>query len=146
MAMTHPTTAIRPAGEADIPAIFSIRTAVTENHMSAAELAAAGITPAMVATSMRAGTAALWLATHRGQACGFAMARAGRGGSLLVTDNRGRILGETASNSAPFATLLVDVPAIHDSTIYLLFGDWFAYLDLGILAFTLVRLMASRVA
>ena len=79
MAMTHPTTAIRPAGEADIPAIFSIRTAVTENHMSAAELAAAGITPAMVATSMRAGTAALWLATHRGQACGFAMARADKG-------------------------------------------------------------------
>jgi len=86
------------------------------------------------------------MAIMRGVESGFAMARAGRGGSLLVTDNRGRILGETASNSAPFATLLVDVPAIHDSTIYLLFGDWFAYLDLGILAFTLVRLMASRVA
>ena len=86
------------------------------------------------------------MAIMRGVESGFAMARAGRGGSLLVTDNRGRILGETASNSAPFATLLVDVPAIHDSTIYLLFGDWFAYLDLGILAFTLVRLMASRAA
>ena len=85
------------------------------------------------------------MAIMRGVESGFAIARAGRGGSLLVTDNRGRILGETASNSAPFATLLVQVPAVHDRTLYLLLGDWFAFLSLGILAFTLVRVIAVRV-
>jgi len=62
-----------------------------------------------------------------------------------VSDNRGRILAETESNSAPFATLLVDVPAVHDNTIYLMFGDWFAWVVLATLGFTLVRVMGSRV-
>ena len=85
------------------------------------------------------------MAIMRGVESGFAIARAGRGGSLMVTDNRGRILGETASNSAPFATLLVDVPAVHDRTIYQRFGDWFAFLTLAVLAFTLVRVLVPRV-
>jgi apolipoprotein N-acyltransferase len=58
-----------------------------------------------------------------------------------VSDNRGRILAETQSNSAPFATLLADVPAVHDNTLYLLLGDWFAWLTLAILAFALVQLI-----
>jgi GNAT superfamily N-acetyltransferase len=33
----------------------------------------------MVAKCLREGTAAVWLATHRGAACGFAMARADTG-------------------------------------------------------------------
>ena len=82
------------------------------------------------------------VAIMRGVEDGFGIARAGRGGSLLVTDNRGRILAETRSNSAPFATLIADVPAIHDNTLYLLWGDWFAWVALGALAFTLVRLVS----
>jgi len=85
------------------------------------------------------------MAIMRGVESGFAIARAGRGGSLMVADNRGRILGETDSNSAPFATLFVDVPAVHDGTVYQLLGDWFAALNLGLLALTLVRVFGSPV-
>lgn len=81
------------------------------------------------------------MAIMRGVESGFGIARAARGGSLMVTDNRGHILGETKSDSAPFATLLVDVPAIHDNTLYQLLGDWFAWLMLAALAFTLVQLV-----
>lgn len=84
------------------------------------------------------------MAIMRGVESGFAIARAGRGGSLMVTDNRGRILGETDSGSAPFATLLVTVPAVHDQTIYEQLGDRFAIVILGVLAFSLVRVTGSR--
>jgi apolipoprotein N-acyltransferase len=85
------------------------------------------------------------IAIMRGVESGFALARAARGGSLLVTDNRGRILAETESNSAPFATLIADVPAVHDNTLYLLLGDWFAWVVLAILFWTLVQLMRLRI-
>jgi apolipoprotein N-acyltransferase len=80
------------------------------------------------------------MAVMRGVESGFGLVRAARGGYLTVSDNRGRILAEIESNSAPFATLLVDVPAGHDNTLYLRFGDWFAWVVLAILGFTLVRL------
>jgi apolipoprotein N-acyltransferase len=83
------------------------------------------------------------MAIMRGVESGFAIARAGRGGSIMVTDNRGRILGETLTNSAPFATLMVDVPAVHDRTLYLLLGDWFAWVTLATLVFAVVRVMRS---
>ena len=54
---------------------------------------------------------------------GFSIARAARQGYLTISDNRGRIVAETQSNSAPFATLLAEVPVAHDATIYGLFGD-----------------------
>jgi apolipoprotein N-acyltransferase len=81
------------------------------------------------------------IAIMRGVEDGFSIARSAKLGLLTVSDDRGRILAETQSNSAPFATLLADVPAVHDSTLYLLLGDWFAWLTLAILAFTLVQLI-----
>ena len=84
------------------------------------------------------------IAVMRGVESGFNIARAARGGFLTVSDNRGRILAETESNSAPFATLLVNVPAVHDTTIYLLFGDWFAWLTLATLVFLMLRLLRWR--
>lgn len=81
------------------------------------------------------------IAIMRGVEDGFSIARAAKLGFLTVTDNRGRILAEKRSNSAPFATLIVDVPAIHDRTLYLLLGDWFAWLVLAMLGFTLVQLI-----
>jgi len=33
---------------------------------------------------------------------------------------------------------------VHDNTIYLMFGDWFAWVVLATLCFTLVRVMGSR--
>jgi apolipoprotein N-acyltransferase len=80
------------------------------------------------------------MAIMRGVESGFSMARAARRGFLTVSDNRGRILAETQSNSAPFATLLASVPAVHDNTVYLMLGDWFAWLTLATLAFTLIQL------
>jgi apolipoprotein N-acyltransferase len=79
------------------------------------------------------------MAVMRGVESGFSVVRAAKRGYLTVSDNRGRILAETTSDSAPFATLLAQVPATHDSTLYLLLGDWFAWLALLLLAFTLVR-------
>jgi len=80
------------------------------------------------------------MAIMRGVESGFAMARAARGGYLTVSDNRGRIVAETRSDSAPFAMLIANVPAMHDRTLYLLLGDWFAWLTLAVLLLTLVRL------
>jgi len=80
------------------------------------------------------------MAVMRAVESGFGLARAARGGFLTITDNRGRILAETESNSAAFATLIADVPAVHDNTLYLLLGDWFAWVSLAMLALVLARL------
>lgn len=79
------------------------------------------------------------MALMRGVESGFSVVRAARRGYLTVSDSRGRILAETASNSAPFATLLADVPTAHVNTLYLRLGDWFAWLVLAVLAVTLVQ-------
>jgi hypothetical protein len=65
--------------------------------------------------------------------------------TFVLTDNRSRILAETESNAAPFATLIADVSAVHDNTLYLLLGDWFARVVLAILLFTLLQLIRQRV-
>lgn len=85
------------------------------------------------------------IAIMRGVEDGFSVARAAKLGFLTVSDNRGRILAETESNSAPFATLVADVPAVHDTTLYLLLGDWFAWVVLAMLVFALTQLTRSRV-
>jgi apolipoprotein N-acyltransferase len=84
------------------------------------------------------------MALMRGVESGFSIVRAARQGLLTVSDNRGRILAETASDSAHFSTLLATVPATHDTTLYLLLGDWFAWLALGTLFVTLVQLYRLR--
>jgi len=84
------------------------------------------------------------MAVMRGVEDGFSIARAAKQGYLTVSDDRGRILAETQSDSAPFATLIADVPAGHDPTLYLLLGDWFAWLALATFVFTLVQLCRLR--
>lgn len=80
------------------------------------------------------------IAVMRGVESGFSVARAAKNGYLTLSDSRGRILAETRSDSAPFATLVASVPAAHANTLYLLLGDWFAWLALALLLFTLVQL------
>ncbi len=70
---------------------------------------------------------------------GFSLVRPARNGLLYVSDDRGRVLRETASNATEFATLLVDVPAGHDETLFLLFGDWFAWCAAVLLALVVGR-------
>lgn len=84
------------------------------------------------------------IAVMRGVESGFSIARAAKNGYLTVSDNRGRILAETRSDSSPFATLVAEAPVVHETTLYLLLGDWFAWLALATLAFTIVRLYRSR--
>ena len=79
------------------------------------------------------------IAVMRGVEDGFSIVRAAKQGFLTVSDDRGRILAEIRSNSAPFATLLADVPAGHQQTPYQLLGDWFAWVALGILAIVLAQ-------
>ncbi len=83
------------------------------------------------------------MAVMRGVEDGFSITRAAKNGYLTVSDDRGRILAEVRSDSAPFATLMAKIPAAHDATIYLALGDWFAWLAMAILGFTLLQLMAS---
>ena len=73
------------------------------------------------------------MAIMRGVESGFSVVRSAKGGSLYVSDDRGRILAETSSASAPFATLLASVPAVHHDTFYAMAGDWFAWLTLLVL-------------
>jgi len=81
------------------------------------------------------------MAIMRGVEDGFSIARAAKQGYLTVSDDRGRILAETQSDSAPFATLAANVPAAHQTTLYLLLGDWFAWLALATLIFELAQLL-----
>ncbi len=80
------------------------------------------------------------IAILRGVESGFSIVRSAKQGSLYVSDDRGRVLEEVKSDSAPFATLLATVPAAHDETFYDTMGDWFAYLSILLLVGTLVRL------
>jgi apolipoprotein N-acyltransferase len=80
------------------------------------------------------------IAVMRGVEGGFSMVRAAKNGFLTVSDDRGRVLAESRSDAAPFSTLLASVPAVHSATVYLLLGDWFAWVACALLALVLVQL------
>jgi apolipoprotein N-acyltransferase len=81
------------------------------------------------------------IAIMRGVENGYAIAHAAKDGFLTVTDDRGRILGEVQSGSAPFASLLVEIPMRHDDTIFNRFGAWFPWFAALLLAGAVVRLV-----
>lgn len=80
------------------------------------------------------------IAVMRGVEDGFSVARTAKNGLLYVSDNRGRILGETSSASAPFATLLVNVPVAHTWTLYQAWGDWFAWVAIALLVVVIAQI------
>ena len=84
------------------------------------------------------------IAIMRGVESGFSIAHAAKNGYLTVTDNRGRILAQTRSDAAPFATLMATVPVAHARTLYLLWGDWFAWLSMAILLVALIQWLRPR--
>ncbi len=84
------------------------------------------------------------MAIMRGVESGFSVVRSAKGGSLFVSDDRGRILGEVKSDTAPFSTLLVAVPQSHDKTLFLVLGDWFAWVAVMLLVFCLAQLLRLR--
>jgi apolipoprotein N-acyltransferase len=80
------------------------------------------------------------IAVMRGVENGFSLVRAAKDGYLTMSDNRGRVVAETRSDAAPYATLLASVPAVHSATVYLLLGDWFAWVACALLVFALAQL------
>lgn len=83
------------------------------------------------------------IAVMRAVEDGFSLVRSARGGFMTVADDRGRIVAENASDSAPFATLLATVAVGHDRTLFQLWGDWFGWCAVVLLVAVLVRLVAK---
>jgi apolipoprotein N-acyltransferase len=79
------------------------------------------------------------MAIMRGVEGGFSVARAARDGYLTVSDDRGRVLAETRSNSGTFATLLAQVPVGHEPTLFQAWGNWFAWFAVVVLGILLIR-------
>lgn len=79
------------------------------------------------------------IAVMRAVEDGFSLVRAARNGLLTVADDRGRIVAETPSNAAPFATLTANVRAGHDRTLFLLLGDWLGWCAIVLLAILVAR-------
>lgn len=83
------------------------------------------------------------MAVMRGVESGFTIARAAKQGLLTVSDNRGRILVDESSNTAPFATLFAKAPVASADTLYRRSGDWFAWLCAAAVAWMLAALLRS---
>jgi len=63
---------------------------------------------------------------------GFALARSGRNGLLTLSDNRGRILAETATAPGRFVSITGRVSVASQQTFYTRTGDWFAWLCVAV--------------
>lgn len=81
------------------------------------------------------------MAVLRGVESGFTIVRAAKQGLLTVSDGRGRILAQQDAATVPFASLLATAPIRHDNTLYVRWGDWFAWLNVV----GLIVLLFSRV-
>jgi apolipoprotein N-acyltransferase len=84
------------------------------------------------------------IAIMRGVEGGYAIAHAAKFGFLTVTDDRGRILGEVRTRPGEFASLLVNVPARHDRTVFDRWGSWFPWMAGVMLVGVVVRLASAR--
>lgn len=84
------------------------------------------------------------IAVMRGVESGFSIARAAKFGYLTVSDSRGRIVAETRSDAAPFATLMAEVSAAHHRTFFLVAGDWFVVVAVVLVVWVLVELDRVR--
>jgi apolipoprotein N-acyltransferase len=69
---------------------------------------------------------------------GFALARSARNGLLTLSDNRGRILAEVATEPGRFVSLSGNLNVTHERTFYSRAGDWFAWLCLIMLVALIV--------
>jgi apolipoprotein N-acyltransferase len=86
------------------------------------------------------------MAIMRGVEGGFSVARAAKNGYLTLSDARGRVVSQTRSDSAPFATLLAEVPVGHVTTLFQRWGDWFAWVAVGLFGIVIVRLVGLQVS
>jgi apolipoprotein N-acyltransferase len=80
------------------------------------------------------------MAVQRGVENGFALARTARNGLLTLSDNRGRIMAETATAPARFVSISGILNIVAEKTFYARTGDWFAWLCIA----AFVVLLGSR--
>ena len=80
----------------------------------------------------------------RGVEGGFSIARSAKKSILYATDDRGRVIAERDTAFVPFATVVANVPVRHDATVYSRLGDWFAWLNLGLLVVLLGMPLITR--
>lgn len=88
------------------------------------------------------------MAVVRGIEQGLTVVRSAQQGLLTVSDEKGRIVAEDSSSRASEVLLVAEVQAGSGHTLYGVAGDWFAWLDLFLLALTLMlaALKSRRVA
>jgi apolipoprotein N-acyltransferase len=86
------------------------------------------------------------MAIMRGVESGFSEARAAKQGRLTLSDNRGRVLAEATTDAAPFVSVVGSLPAKHEATLYARVGDWFAWVDLALVALLLGLLWWPRIS
>ena len=74
---------------------------------------------------------------------GFALARSARNGLLTLSDNRGRILAETATAPGRFVSVTGKVNVVREETFYTRTGDWFAWLCVSAFIVLAARTIAA---
>lgn len=79
------------------------------------------------------------MAIMRGVESGFSIARVAKQGLHTVTDNRGRLLVDRAGSGDGFVISDIAAPVAHADTLYARWGDWFAWIAIAGLAWTLWR-------
>jgi apolipoprotein N-acyltransferase len=67
------------------------------------------------------------MAVMRGVESGFSIARSAKEGLLTVSDSCGRILAHQSSKASAFSSLSFDAPVHHVATLYVRYGNWFAW-------------------
>jgi apolipoprotein N-acyltransferase len=85
------------------------------------------------------------MAVLRAVESGFALARSARNGLLTLSDNRGRILAETATVPDHLVSISGNLNVARERTFYARTGDWFAWLCVAMFVSLLVfRLLGCR--
>ena len=74
---------------------------------------------------------------------GFALARSARNGLLTLSDNRGRILAETATAPGRFVSVTGKVNVVREETFYTRTGNWFAWLCVSAFIVLAARTIAA---
>jgi len=84
------------------------------------------------------------IAVMRAVEDGFSLARTAKKSTMFVADDRGRVIAETPSGAAPFATLLAEVPAGHEGTPFQLWGDWFGWVAMVLCAGVIAAALLTK--
>src|SRR4029077_19602283 len=75
---------------------------------------------------------------------GFALARSARNGLLTLSDNRGRIIVETATVPGRFVSITGKVNVVYEQTFYTRTGDWLAWLCVALFVILLTFPFLAR--